>query len=118
MRMAVLFVTTILSIIPLNDGFAQTDNISANGMLPGCRRFLAEQMLSKGYVESFQEGECLGLIRGLSIADPRVCTPSGVTFGQLVRVAVAYLDARPARHHEAFADLALESLRQAFPCKR
>jgi len=39
------------------------------------------------------------------------------TVGQEVRVVVAYIDARPARMHEPFIALALESLQKAWPCK-
>ena len=41
-----------------------------------------------------------------------------VTLGQMVRVIVAYIDARPARVHEDFRLLALEALVDAWPCKR
>jgi hypothetical protein len=34
----------------------------------------------------------------------------------MVRVVVAYIEARPARVHEDFRNLALEALREAWPC--
>jgi hypothetical protein len=43
--------------------------------------------------------------------------PDGVATGQMVRVVVSYIDARPARMHEPFKGLALEALRAAWPCK-
>jgi hypothetical protein len=43
--------------------------------------------------------------------------PDGVTLGQEVKVVVAYIDARPARMHEPFTQLALEALRTAWPCR-
>jgi hypothetical protein len=39
------------------------------------------------------------------------------TNDQLVRVVVAYIDARPERMHESFAVVALEALQAAWPCK-
>lgn len=47
-----------------------------------------------------------------------VCIPAGeVTVNQQVRVVVAYIDARPNRLHEDFRILALEALKDAWPCK-
>jgi hypothetical protein len=43
--------------------------------------------------------------------------PNEVTLGQMVRVVVAYIDARPAQLHEDFVQLALEALRTAWPCR-
>jgi hypothetical protein len=43
--------------------------------------------------------------------------PNGVTIGQEVKVVVAYIDARPARLHEPFEQLALQALLTAWPCK-
>ena len=43
--------------------------------------------------------------------------PPGVTNSQKIKVVIAYIEARPARLHESFVDLALEALRAAWPCK-
>jgi Rap1a immunity proteins len=43
--------------------------------------------------------------------------PDGVTREQAVRVVIAYIDAQPAWMHENFGVLALEALREAWPCK-
>jgi len=40
-----------------------------------------------------------------------------VTRGQTVQVVMAYIDSRPARLHESFYALALEALRNAWPCR-
>jgi hypothetical protein len=43
--------------------------------------------------------------------------PDKVTINQASRVVIAYIEARPARMHEPFNELALEALRDAWPCK-
>jgi Rap1a immunity proteins len=71
---------------------------SANYYMDGCRYFVAKAGLSVG---------------------AGVCLPQGVTdIRQVVSVVVAYIDARPARMHKNFNTLALEALRNAWPCPR
>ena len=94
------------------------DPDSANAMLPHCKRFLVAET---GKVPSFPQGVCVSSIATLIViggilSDPfRFCHP-GVTAEQGVRVVVAYIEARPARMHEDFRVLALEALREAWPC--
>jgi hypothetical protein len=38
------------------------------------------------------------------------CIPNEVSYGQVVRVATQYIDARPARLHENFKGLAIEAM--------
>ncbi len=98
---------------------AQVDPESATWAMPGCRAAIYESHIRRLTVdESLLAGMCLGVVRGLLGADPGVCTPNGSTQGQAMRVVVQYIDARPARQHENFADLALEALRSAWPCRR
>jgi hypothetical protein len=40
------------------------------------------------------------------------------TLNQQVKVVISYIEARPARMHEPFRDLALEALRAAWPCSQ
>ncbi len=102
---------------------------SANEMMPHCRNALDPKSAENLYAQ----GACVGTIVGiafvavslnaLSPSDENVrrelcVNPSATgTKGQLVRTVVAYIDARPARMHESFDELALEALRTARPCK-
>jgi hypothetical protein len=52
-----------------------------------------------------------------SLAVLCIDAPSGVTNGQMVRVVVRHIEAQPARMHQAFSHLALDALRDAWPCK-
>jgi hypothetical protein len=104
-------------------------NSSANEMMPHCRNALDPKSPENLYAQ----GACAGTIAGiafvavslnaLSPSDDNVrrelCVnpPATGTRGQLVRIVVAYVDARPAWMHEPFNQLALEALRAAWPCK-
>jgi hypothetical protein len=104
---------------------------SANYWLPYCHSFLS--MHPPGL---FSEGICSGTVSGIVFMGAGLSQskqalpedvrkefcielpPSGViTRGQEVRVVISYIEARPARMHESFHDLALEALRTAWPCK-
>jgi hypothetical protein len=85
-------------------------------MLPQCKRFLAVPGKA-----GFAEGVCAGTITAFAYVGRNLnqpfCFPEGVTHEQMVRVVVAYTEARPARMHEKWRVLALEALREAWPCR-
>jgi hypothetical protein len=89
---------------------------SANSMLPHCKS-------DTGGRGIFMEGVCSGSIATLGFVGPilddayRFCFPDGATNEQMTRIVIAYIEARPARMHEDFRDLALEALRAAWPCR-
>jgi hypothetical protein len=111
---------------------AAEDFDSANYYLPGCQEFVVRN----GAI-SARSGLCGGVVRGIvymgkdqsllqldysSLQSAVVWVycldvPYKVTVAQAVRVVVSYIEARPARMHEPFNDLALEALREAWPCK-
>ena len=92
---------------------AKEDAFSANWIMTGCLAVVA----NPGGV-SFREGLCLGIVSTIPSADEKTCVPPQATNQQMVRVVVQYIDARPARLHEPFQDLALEALRATWPCLR
>jgi hypothetical protein len=94
-----------IAVLPVT-GHAEEDFMSANRVMTGCRAFIAESNS-----DLFLQGVCLGVVTATA-----VCLPSGVTVGQEVRVVAAYIDARPTRLHEDFRVLALEALKDAWPC--
>jgi hypothetical protein len=117
---------------------AEEDINSASYMLLHCRDFIENLSRSRDF---FEEGVCVGIVKGIfhvgsdlngvmKLAAPpagtlstellrRKClgVPAEVTVGQMVRVVIAYIEARPARMHEPFGWLALEALRTAWPCE-
>jgi hypothetical protein len=110
---------------------------SANYMLPYCRNWIDRKL-----ADPFNQGLCAGLVEGIAVTggfvilyalpsdydkpEPHlrdlqrelcINAPDDATIEQMVRVVVAYIDARPARMHEDFRNLAREALRTAWPCR-
>jgi hypothetical protein len=103
----------VLVIGNASEAFAQ-DLRSANYLLPACRDFASDTPHPNS--DPFLRGVCAGIIRGLVQVDGRTCVPEGVKVGQIMRVVLLYIDNQPARHHEDFVKLALEAIRNAWPC--
>src|SRR5262245_65114374 len=111
---------------------AAEDTSSANYILPGCQDFLGLKQ-----PETARQGFCAGTVAGISFVGKDLhrlrpaypsesdavtglyCLdiPEKVTLMQLVRGVIAYIETRPARVHEPFAEFALEALRTAWPCR-
>jgi hypothetical protein len=105
---------------------------SADYMLPGCRWWLADEMPDVPPAMVYKAGLCVGNVAGISfmlfanmgvfqegLRSPKPkCAdiPPNVTLDRIVRVVVAYIEARPSRMHEAFNDLAVEALQETWPC--
>jgi Ssp1 endopeptidase immunity protein Rap1a len=109
---------------------AEREEFSASTILPGCKALIDENYTR----EMVQQGFCMGTIRWVtqmgaamryskSIGGPTLnslCTgriPDEVTLAQLVRVVVKYIEARPERMHVEFGSLALDAIREAWPCR-
>jgi hypothetical protein len=89
---------------------------SANYWLPFCRQ-VAKGNFYQG--DAFRNGGCAGIITGLLVLGRSAgvfCRPDGVTVEQAVRVVVQFLDQHPARTNENFNALAIEAMRDAWPC--
>jgi hypothetical protein len=96
----------------LSGGFAAGSE-SANDLMPGCRAVVENEN-----TDIYMRGYCLGLISGVFYSVSQgICAPAEVTNGQLARVVVQYIDARPGRMHEGFRKFALEAMKAAWPCK-
>jgi hypothetical protein len=97
---------------------------SSNGFMDACRELARSGGSFRSRDADFNAGECMGFIEGVLDTTFRYVTPTGhcipheVIMGQIIRVVVQYVDARPVRAHEAFAVLVTEALRDAWPCKR
>jgi hypothetical protein len=92
--------------------------LSADRMLPACTAFIRDR--APGDVDGvFAAGRCIGLIQGLGFASRLLgaCPPDEVTVAQRARAAVTYVEARPDRMQEDFRALAVEAMREAWPCK-
>jgi hypothetical protein len=100
---------------------AEPDQTSADHLMPACRD--AASLLSFSNIRGSKEelsraSFCVGIITGLSyMGQPYgICLPVGTTSQQAARVVVQYIDGQPERVHENFNSLAVEALREAWPC--
>ena len=112
-------VAALLTLAPLpHPALAQARNMSGNEIYAGCKNGLAEKLKIDRL--ALDSGFCFGIIAGIIHVGPviryRVCPPEGGTFGQALKVVVAYMDQNPAQLHEAFPELANRALREAWPC--
>jgi hypothetical protein len=98
-----------------------------NGFVDACRElgrssgsFRSREAAAEA---AFNTGECMGFIKGVlatthgHLSTARYCIPAEALMGQIMRVVVQYVDARPARS-EPFAVLVDEAIQAAWPCKR
>jgi Rap1a immunity proteins len=115
---------------------ADEDINSANYYLPSCQEFVARN----GGAISGRQGICGGMVHGIAFMGKAIklaqfdysgsysssigmvrsyCLdiPNNVTVTQVTRVVVSYIEAHPDRMHELFAWLAVEALRDAWPCR-
>jgi hypothetical protein len=92
-----LCATLALAIMTAPTG-AQENTDSANFMLPHCKRFLAVAGTGKA---TFVEGVFPGSITAFAFVGHsldgkyRFCFPKGATHEQMIRVVIAYIEARP-----------------------
>lgn len=90
-------------------------------MLTTCRTFLHEATNN-----SFTSGQCWGAfaaLQGMSRLDGKgqqrlfeICVPATVTRGSLIAAFVTFAENHPKRWHEDFVTVALDVLRETFPC--
>jgi hypothetical protein len=144
MMKSVLFGAAAL-VLTVTAAPAAEETRSANYMMPGCRGFVGKSsreddfktgecaglvwaVAAMGYnvrvalfalpadsdMASFYK---LALLLVPILRLKCVDIPERVTLEQMVRVVLAYIDARPAEMHADFIDLALEALRAAWPCR-
>jgi hypothetical protein len=115
-RHAIGIAAAMVVLAPHDIAMAQSPTASANAVMPGCRSFI-----SGDNRDLIGQGHCAGMVDSIFYFGAThfgICSPSGVTVGQALRVAVRYIDQRPERMHENFRNLALEALQQAWPCRR
>ena len=92
---------------------------SASFIVSGCQKFLSNR--SDGLL---QQGRCFGIIKTVLVMGQlkgmapefTFCPAPEVATGQLIRVAVDYIEHRPDRMHEDFLLLALEAFHESWPC--
>jgi hypothetical protein len=110
-----IFAAMAMLVYPVAAG-AQSRTSTGEAYLEYCKLSL-NQKAAAGY----RDGLCVGAISTITffstILPTKSCMPDGVTTGQAIRVYVRFLEQNPARLHEDFRTLAMESFRAAWPCK-
>jgi hypothetical protein len=71
---------------------------------------------------ALESGVCIGIVAALAAAARAfppgfsTCVPQGVTYGQMIRVVVAYIERQPQQMHEDLRQLTILALHEAWPC--
>jgi hypothetical protein len=122
MRAIICYALTALAITTA-DG-AERSFFTANNVLPGCKKIVAEGERVKVDETVYLSGLCVGMIYAIAVHDYAgrgyagcVDVPDEVTIQQEARTIVRYIEARPQRMHEPFIFLAIEAFRDAWPCR-
>ena len=87
-------------------------------------------------ITNIQRSSCFSYIRGLDDMNslfnqleiyskqednyysfPKICYPKGVTFGQLKKILIKWLNESPEKLHEELNFLYIMMMRETFPCK-
>lgn len=125
-----IWVAGILVALLLSGSSAEAagEQFMARTILPGCKAFVAlrEGSLKPTINSALDAGVCVGTVETLemlyataSLGGPTtICMPSNASTGQLIRVAIRYMDARPERLNESFALLTIEAFRATWPCSK
>jgi hypothetical protein len=89
-----------------------------NDLLQRCQQAVEaiDKTTWKNANESFNAGFCLGLVQGVSYASADVCTGEGVTFSQMERAVVKFLQDNPKKLNLNQSTLVQKALSKAFPC--
>jgi hypothetical protein len=100
---------------------------SAKAILADCNAYFDYIDLTKTvrhHAEAIKAGRCWGIhvallnFREAVKPELRFCIPhGGIALLRVIAVTTRYVDARPDRQNELFLDLAVESLREEYPCK-
>src|ERR1022692_1958459 len=120
-NLCLLFVVLLCgAAVPLQ-GVGQTvSHEDGNDLLPRCQQSVEalDKTTWKDAHESFNAGFCLGLVQGVWYASANVCTGPGVTFGQLQRVVLKFLQDNPEKLNLNQSTLVEMALSKAFPCPK
>jgi Rap1a immunity proteins len=107
-----------VGVVPVQTIGQTTSHQDGNDLLPRCQQAVEaiDRATWKDVNESFNAGFCLGLVQGVSYASADVCTGQGVTFSQMERVVVKFLQDNPKKLNLNQSTLVEMALSKAFPC--
>jgi hypothetical protein len=101
-----------------SDDPTTTGKFTGNVMLPHCKELVQDDTATTP-----MSGLCAGMITTLfwsqkALGEPlKFCAPRGITRGQSRQVVLRYLESHPERLHLDIRQLAVDAMREAWPCK-
>jgi hypothetical protein len=103
---------------------AEEDSTSGNYYYRTCKLLVNDAM--KDTTDALEIGDCLGTIKAINALNIDYgkgkgvfyCLPPTVTIGQMIKVAIAYMEKNPNLLHEPFTTLVISALNEPWPCKR
>jgi hypothetical protein len=106
------------AVVPVQTMGQTTSHQDGNDLLPRCQQAVEaiDKTTLKDVNESFNAGFCFGLVQGVSYASADVCPGEGVTFSQMERVVVKFLQDNPKKLNLNQSTLVQTALSKAFPC--
>jgi hypothetical protein len=122
--MRALILGIALALVLDVSALAQDDKFTAKYLLPYCRDAITNKAPTVPS-DAVMQGMCVGMIDALDFLmsqlpaedkEYRSCPPSDATLKQTVQVVMKYIDERPERMNESFKKLAIEAIREAWPC--
>jgi hypothetical protein len=107
-----------VGVVPVQTMGQATSHQDGNDLLPRCQQAVEaiDKTTLKDVNESFNAGFCFGLVQGVSYASADVCPGEGVTFSQMERVVVKFLQDNPKKLNLNQSTLVQTALSKAFPC--
>jgi hypothetical protein len=109
----------MLAALTITAATAEEDIRSANHVLPGCKQFVERGRDAPSPSEALNEGVCIGSVQAIAFIHKQCADiPSDVTTGQLLRIVIRYMEARPKLMNEPFAALVAGALVDAWPCRK
>jgi hypothetical protein len=84
----------------------------ARDTVAGCLEVLNVQKAA----ETFENGLCIGVIKGLHYLSRDVCVPPALSLVEIADVIVRFPKAHPDSAKQDFREVVLQALRSAWPC--
>ena len=97
------------------------DMTRGNWLLSSCQvavKELDDPSFTASKMESFQNGYCLGIVQGVSDTSQDVCPGEHVSYIQITRVVLKYLQDHPEQLDQHGSTLVYRALAKAFPCQK
>ena len=115
-------------VLVAGDAFGVGAFVTGNKLLGWCITSINVGNSTTNAQEALDTGQCQGYLMATSdtyntwrsqgfISSDVYCMPHRVTVGQLERIVVKYLEARPEELHMSASSLVLTAYMQAFPCE-